>query len=105
MGAFRDTLVALFAPRIEEDLNLRQNRNQFGWIEKHERTGGSSVYVWRFRQKQPDGGWKKKSVLLGTVQTLKTEPADWDKAKAQPEYANSQTQGFVADRVSFGALC
>jgi integrase len=82
---------------------MRRNTHQFGWIEKQMRAGGPSVYVWRFRQAQKDGGYKKVSVLLGTTKEIKTEAAAWQKAESHRMHAESQ--GFGGGQITFGALC
>ncbi len=82
---------------------MRRNTYQFGWIERQRRSEGPSVWVWRFRQKQADGGCKKVAVLLGTVQEIKTEADAWRKAESHRIQADSER---AADgQVSFGALC
>jgi hypothetical protein len=43
--------------------------------------------VWRYRQKQPEGSYKKLTVLLGTVEQLKTREAAWREAELDPLYA------------------
>ena len=61
------------------------------------------MWVWRFRQKQADGGYKKVAVQLGTLQELRTEAEAWRKAESHRIHADSET---AADgQVSFGALC
>jgi integrase len=82
---------------------LRRNTYQFGWIEKQKRSIGPSVWVWRFRQKQADGGYKKVTILLGTVQELRTKAEAWRKAESHRIHADSER---AADgQVVFGALC
>lgn len=82
---------------------MRRNTYQFGWIERQRRSEGPSVWVWRFRQTQADGGSKKVAVLLGTVQEIKTEADAWRKAESHRIQADSER---AADgQVSFGALC
>jgi len=82
---------------------LRRNTYQFGWIEKQRRSRGPSVWVWRFRQKQADGVYKKVAVQLGTVQDLRSEAEAWRKAESHRIHADSER---AADgQVSFGALC
>ena len=83
---------------------MRQNNNDhFGWIERQKRKGGPSVFVWRHRQKQPEGSYKKLAVLLGTVQQLKTAEAAWRKAELDPLYAS--LEAGLNEQVRFGALC
>jgi integrase len=82
---------------------LRQNTDRFGWIEKQKRRGGSSVLVWRNRQKQTDGSYKNITVLLGTVEQLKTLAAAWREAELNPLYAS--LQAGLNEQVRFGALC
>ncbi|PYX53830.1 MAG: hypothetical protein DMG76_24095 [Acidobacteria bacterium] len=82
---------------------MRQNNDHFGWIEKQKRRVGPPVFVWRHRQKQPGGKYKKLALLLGTVQQLKTAEAAWRKAELDPLYASLEA-GF-SEQVRFGALC
>ena len=61
------------------------------------------MWVWRFRQKQADGVYKKVAVQLGTVQDLRSEAEAWRKAESHRIHADSER---AADgQVSFGALC
>jgi integrase len=82
---------------------LRQNTDHFGWIEEQERRGGPSVVVWRYRQRQTDGSHKKLTVLLGTVEQLKTDAAAWREAELNPLYAS--LEAGPNEQVRFGALC
>jgi integrase len=82
---------------------LRQNTDHFGWIEKQKRRDGLSVFVWRHRQKQPGGSHKKLTVLLGTVEQLKTKAAAWREVELNPLYASLETG--LNEQVRFGALC
>ena len=83
--------------------HLRQNTDHFGWIEKQKRREGPSVVVWRYRQKQSDGSYKKLTVLLGTAQQLKTVEAAWREAELNPLYAS--LEAGLNEQVRFGALC
>jgi integrase len=82
---------------------LRQNTDHLGWIEKRERSGGPSVFVWRYRQKQAGGSYKKLAVLLGTVEQLKTVEAAWREAELNPLYVS--LGAGLNEEVRFGALC
>ncbi len=82
---------------------MRQNTDRFGWIEKQTRRGGPSVLVWRNRQKQTDGSYKKVTVLLGPAEQFKTVAAAWREAELNPLYASSESG--LHEQVLFGALC
>jgi integrase len=82
---------------------LRRNADHFGWIEKQERRGNPSVFVWRHRQKQPEGSYKKLTVLLGTVDRLKTVQAAWREAELTALY--SALAAGLHEEVRFGSLC
>ena len=90
-------------PILGRQIHLRQNTDHFGWIEKQKRRGRPSVFVWRYRQKQSEGSYKKLTVLLGTVEQFKTTQAAWREAELKPLYA---TRGAgLSQQVRFGALC
>jgi integrase len=82
---------------------LRRVKSQRGWLEKQVRSGGPAVWVWRYRQKEPNGSYKKVSVHLGTVGEFPTEQAAWMKAGAHRVHAESQDG--AGEQVTFGALC
>jgi len=82
---------------------LRQNNEHFGWIEKQKRREGLSVFVWRYRQKQIDGSHKKLTVLLGTVEQLKSRAAAWRKAELNSLYTS--LEAGLNEQVRFGAVC
>lgn len=81
---------------------MLRRRYQFGWIERQRRSKGPDVWVWRCREKQPDGKTKKTTMMLGNVEQLESEAHAWTKAEhlrlsANPENPRAQT-------ISFGAL-
>ena len=82
---------------------MRQNTDHFGWIEKQERRRGPSVFVWRHREKQPGGSYKKLTLLLGTVEQLRTAENAWREAEVNPLYAS--LGAGLEEQVQFGALC
>ena len=59
--------------------------------------------MWRYRQKQTDGSYKKLTVLLGTVEQFKTAAAAWREAELNPLYASLESG--LNEQVRFGALC
>jgi hypothetical protein len=59
--------------------------------------------VWRHRQKQPEGSYRKLTVLLGTVEQLKTLAGAWRKAELDPLFAS--LKAGLNEQVRFGALC
>jgi len=80
---------------------LRRNTYQFGWIERQQRSKGPDVWVWRYREKQPDGTTKKATVMIGNVEQLESEALAWAKAEhlrlaANPDNPSSQTMSFGA---------
>ncbi len=57
---------------------LRRTRNTFqhGWIER-KHTSRDDVFVYRWRERLPDGGYRKRALELGPVADFKTEASAW----------------------------
>ncbi len=58
---------------------LRQTRNTYqdGWIETRPSKEHGLVFVYRWRERKPNGGYTKQSELIGPVSVLKTETNAW----------------------------
>jgi len=58
---------------------LRQTRNTFqhGWIETQPSKKQGLVFVYRWRERGPDGGYTKRCELIGFVSMLKPEANAW----------------------------
>ena len=54
---------------------MRQTRNTYqnGWIETRPSKKQGLVFVYRWRERKPDGGYAKRTELIGPVSVLKTE--------------------------------
>jgi len=82
---------------------LRRTRNTFqhGWIE-HKQTSRGAVFVYRWRERLPDGGYRKRALELGPVADLKTEASAWRAVERQQLVINPDNpKGQIA---TFGAL-
>ena len=58
---------------------MRRARNtcQNGWIETGPSKKDGLVFVYRWRERKPDGGYTKRSEVIGPVSMLKTEANAW----------------------------
>jgi len=83
---------------------LRRTRNTYqnGWIEKQVSTNLELAFVYRWRERRPEGGYTKRAQTIGLVSELKTEAnarraIEHRKLQINPD--NPQGQA-----VTFGAL-
>src|ERR1700674_127201 len=85
---------------------LRRIRNTFqhGWIERKQTSHGE-VFVYRWRERQPEGKYRKRALVLGLAASLKTEAKAWRMVECKqlainPENPKEQvvTFGAVVDR-------
>jgi integrase len=83
---------------------LRQTRNtyQHGWIETQPSKNKEVVFVYRWRERKPDGGYTKRAAVIGRVSVLKTEANAWRAIDHRALEINSEN--FEGRTVSFGAL-
>ena len=58
-------------------LRLTRNTYQHGWIETRPSKKQGLVFVYRWRERKPDGGYTKRSEVIGPVAMLKTEANAW----------------------------
>jgi len=58
-------------------LRLTRNTYQHGWIETRPSKKQDLVFVYRWRKRKPDGGYTKRSEVIGPVSMLKTEANAW----------------------------
>src|SRR5260370_18537108 len=58
-------------------LRLTRNTYQDGWIETRPSKKQGLVFVYRWRERKPDGGYAKRTELIGPVSVLKTETTAW----------------------------
>ena len=58
---------------------MRRTRNTYqnGWIETRPSKKDGVVFVYRWRERTPDGGYTKRSEVIGPVSMLKTEANAW----------------------------
>jgi integrase len=81
---------------------MRRKTYQFGWLETRTRADGTEVWVYRFREPQPKGGSKKRSVEIGTKEQYPTEALVWKRAEHLRLAANPENP--TGEVVTFGAL-
>src|SRR5713226_9013780 len=83
---------------------LRQTRNtyQHGWIETQPSKNKELVFVYRWRERKPDGGYTKRAEVIGRVSVLKTEANAWRAIEHRALEINSEN--LAGRTVSFGAL-
>src|SRR2546429_6100501 len=58
-------------------LRLTRNTYQHGWIEHRPSKKQDLVFVYRWRERKSDGGYTKRSEVIGPVSMLKTEANAW----------------------------
>ena len=58
-------------------LRLTRNTYQHGWIETRPSKKQDLVFVYRWRERNPGGGYTKRSEVIGPVSMLKTEANAW----------------------------
>jgi len=58
-------------------LSTTRNTYQHGWIETRPSKKQGLVFVYRWRERKPDGGHTKRSEVIGSVSMLKTEANAW----------------------------
>ena len=82
---------------------LRRTRNTFqhGWIER-KHTSRDDVFVYRWRERLPDGGYRKRALELGPVADFKTEANAWMEVKRSQLAINPDNP--KAQITTFGAL-
>lgn len=58
---------------------MRRTRNTYqnGWIETRPSQKDGAEFVYRWRERKPDGGYTKRSEVIGPVSMLKTEANAW----------------------------
>jgi integrase len=74
---------------------------QNGWIERRHRVNSVDVWVYRYREPQPDGNSTQRSVVVGGVDEFPTENDAWTEAghlrlSANPDSAASTVVTFQA---------
>jgi integrase len=82
---------------------LRRTRKTFqhGWIER-KHTSRGDVFVYRWRERLPDGGYRKRALELGLVAELKTEASAWMEVERRQLAINPDNP--KAQITTFGAL-
>src|SRR6266850_2605204 len=58
-------------------LRLARNTYQHGWIEARPSKKQGLVFVYRWRERKPDGGHTKRTEVIGSISMLKTEANAW----------------------------
>jgi integrase len=81
---------------------LRRNRNtyQHGWIETRPWKKEGLVFVYRWRERKPDGKFTKRSEVIGPVSVLKTEANAWraiEHRKLEVNSCNSEAHAVTVN--------
>jgi integrase len=74
-------------------LRLTRNTYQHGWIETRPSKKQGLVFVYRWRERKPDGGYTKRSEVAGSVSMLQTEANAWRVIEHRKLEVNSDLQG------------
>jgi len=83
-------------------MKFRRTSYQFGGLDIKPRKRTADVWVYRYRQLQPDGTTKQKSKELGTIEQYPTRSQAWKAAEVFRLSANSDNPAQYG--VSWGAL-
>lgn len=83
---------------------FRRTRYQQGSLQRVERTSGSAVWSFRWRETQMDGSRKNRNVLIGTVDEFKTESEAQKAVAALRLTINEQTPRQQLKEISFETL-
>lgn len=81
---------------------MRRKTYQFGWLEKKELADGTKRWIYRYREPKPEGGFKKRSVDIGTTTQYPTAVLALKKAEYLRVMANPDH--MIGGTISFGAL-
>jgi integrase len=86
---------------------MRRKRRtyQFGWLERQERNGRPAMWLYRYREMNAEGHYRKRCITLGSVEEFPSEALAWRAAehlrlhanRANPQ-ARIPTVQAVADR-------
>src|SRR5215468_10128636 len=76
---------------------MRRARNTYqnGWIETRPSNKHDLVFVYRWRERKPNGGYTKRSEVIGPVSMLKTEANAWRAIEHRKLEVNSDSQGHA----------
>ncbi len=74
-------------------MRLTRNTYQNGWIETRPSKKEGLVFVYRWRERKPDGGHTKQSERIGPVSVLKTETNAWRAIDHRKLEINSEDPG------------
>jgi integrase len=82
---------------------LRRTRNTFqhGWIERKQTSRGD-VFVYRWRERLPDRGYRKRALELGPVMDFKTQANAWKEVEQRKLAVNPDDP--KAQITTFGSL-
>jgi integrase len=83
-------------------LRLTRNTYQHGWIETRPSKKQGLVFVYRWRERKPDGGYSKRTEVIGSVSVLKTEANAWRAIEHRKLDVNSDH--FQGRTVTIGML-
>jgi len=83
---------------------MRRARNTYqnGWIETRPSNKHDLVFVYRWRERKPDGGYSKRAEVIGPVSMLKTEANAWRAIEHRKLEVNSD--GSQGSAVTVGIL-
>src|SRR5258708_30034908 len=83
-------------------LRVTRNAYQPGWIETRPSKKQGLVFVYRWRERKPDGGYSKRTEVIGSVSVLKTEANAWRAIEHRKLDVNSDH--FQGRTVTIGML-
>ena len=83
---------------------MRRTRNTYqnGWIETRPSNKHDLVFVYRWRERKPEGGYTKRVEVIGPVSMLKTEANAWRAIEHRKLEVNSE--GSQGSAVTVGIL-
>ena len=81
---------------------MRRARYQYGTVELSPRSAGPAVWVYRWRERDPQGKRVRKSIVLGTTEKYPTKAQALKAAEGNRLQVNSESAATRG--VTFGAL-
>ena len=71
---------------------MRRTRNTYqnGWVEIRPSKKHRLVFVYRWRERKPSGGYAKRTELIGPVSVLRTETNAWRAVEHRKLEINSE---------------
>src|ERR1700745_4352484 len=90
IGEGQGCAATLLVAKRGDDMRPTRNTYQNGWIETRASKKDGLVFVYRWRERKPSGGYRKRTELIGPVSVLKTEANAWRAIEQRKLEINSE---------------